>query len=288
MLPIDKINARFFFYQIQSLPIADLGYARHYRLLKKEKIYIPSLLEQERIVAKLDQCFDAIDKAKSNVERNLQNAQELFQSQLNQIFSQKGVVWVEKKLGEVCKIIMGQSPKGSSYNKEGKGVPLINGPVEFGEDPFSKTIKSKFTTEPTKMCKEGDLILCVRGSTTGRINIAGFDACIGRGVAAIRFAENQKWLNFFIRGKRDEIYNLGSGATFPNVSSPILSNIEFPIPTSEVQNKYIELMEDLSKKTETLKSNYQQELVALDKLKQSILQKAFNGELTITSKEATI
>jgi type I restriction enzyme S subunit len=112
---------------------------------------------------------------------------------------------------------MGQSPDGDSYNTTGVGVPLINGPVEFSKDSFGKTIRSKFTTQPTKFCKEGDLILCVRGSTTGRMNIAGFDACVGRGVAAIRAKHYQPWINHFISSKRDEIHDKGTGATFPNV-----------------------------------------------------------------------
>ena len=46
------------------------------------------------------------------------------------------------------------------------------------------------------MCKEGDLLICVRGSTTGRTNIAGFDACIGRGVAAIRPFIFDKYIHY--------------------------------------------------------------------------------------------
>jgi type I restriction enzyme S subunit len=77
-------------------------------------------------------------------------------------------------------------PPGETYNKFGEGIPMINGPVEFSEGPFGKTVVNQYTTAPTNLCEEGDLLLCVRGSTTGRTNIAGFKACIGRGVAAIR------------------------------------------------------------------------------------------------------
>ncbi|HAP69258.1 MAG TPA: hypothetical protein DCR04_05950 [Flavobacteriales bacterium] len=247
--------------------------------LKAIEIPIPPLPEQERIVAKLDTAFAALDAAKANTERNLQNAKELFQSKLNEVFSQKGDGWVEKKLGTACVIAMGQSPKGSSYNDTGEGVPLINGPVEFGKEPFSKTIKSKFTTSPTKMCKEGDMILCVRGSTTGRINIAGFEACIGRGVASIRFEDNQIWLNYFIRAKQQEIYDLGTGATFPNVSGKMLSEMSFPIPPSEVQRKLVSMMEALDTSTGTLQTNYTQKLTELEDLKKSLLERAFKGEI---------
>ncbi|AKB28080.1 Type I restriction-modification system, specificity subunit S [Methanosarcina siciliae T4/M] len=244
-------------------------------------IPLPSLREQQLIVSILDETFAAIDKAKENAERNLQNARELFDSYLKSVFANTGNGWERKKLGKISVVNMGQSPKGSSYNTTGDGVPLINGPVEFGgDDPFSKTLKTKFTTEPTKMCKQGDLVLCVRGSTTGRMNIAGFDSCIGRGVASISSAEYQDWINQYINFNRDTIYKLGTGATFPNVSSSTLSNLLIPIPPKEQQRSIIAKLDALSSETKRLEAIYQQKLAALDELKKSVLQKAFNGELT--------
>ena len=113
--------------------------------------------------------------------------------------------WQPRKLHDVCEIIMGTSPPGDTYNTVGEGLPLINGPVEFSSGSFGRTARTKFTTAPNKLCKENELILCVRGSTTGKMNIAGSVACIGRGVAAIRAKEYQPWINYFIRSKRDDI-----------------------------------------------------------------------------------
>ena len=152
--------------------------------------------------------------------------------------------WPIKRLSEVAEIEMGQSPKGSSYNTSGEGVPLINGPVEFGKTPFSRTKKTKFTTEPTKICKVGDLILCVRGSTTGRMNIAGYESCIGRGVASIRSEKYQDWINFFIHTNRETIYRLGSGATFPNVSGSMLAKLEIPIPPETEQKRLVAIVDE--------------------------------------------
>src|SRR5579872_4828015 len=72
--------------------------------------------------------------------------------------------WTIGHLEDVVSVTMGLSPKGESYNAQGKGTPLINGPVEFG-DYFP--VKSKWTTSPTRIATRGDLIFCVRGSTTG-------------------------------------------------------------------------------------------------------------------------
>jgi len=139
----------------------------------------------------------------------------------------------------ISEIIMGQSPPGKSYNIKGAGVPLINGPVEFGPNPFSKTNRAKFTTAPTKMCKENDLILCVRGSTTGRMNIAGFDACIGRGVAAIRGFIDQWYLNYYIHFNEKNFLNMGTGSTFPNISSNQVAEYFIPLPPLTEQRRIV-------------------------------------------------
>jgi type I restriction enzyme S subunit len=150
---------------------------------------------------------------------------------------------------------MGQSPDGESYNTAGDGVPLINGPVEFSQDPFGKTIRSKFTTHPTKLCREGDLILCVRGSTTGRMNIAGFNACIGRGVAAIRARDYQPWINYFISSQRDTIHDMGAGATFPNVSGAMLADLKLISPPLAEQRRIVAILDEAFERIAVAKAN---------------------------------
>jgi type I restriction enzyme S subunit len=240
---------------------------------------VPPLQQQRRIVGILDDALDAVESAKTNAERNLQNVRALFESRLQSVFTQRSSGWVEKRLDEVCEIIMGQSPDGETYNATGEGTPLINGPVEFSPDSFGKTVRSKFTTQPTKLCKKDDLILCVRGSTTGRMNIAGFDACVGRGVAAIRAREYQPWINHFINAKRGEIYRLGTGATFPNVSGSMLGALKLSVPVLAVQREIATKLDSLREETQRLESIYQQKLAALEALKSSLLHQAFTGSL---------
>ncbi|HEY1171940.1 MAG TPA: restriction endonuclease subunit S [Verrucomicrobiae bacterium] len=183
--------------------------------------------------------------------------------------------WQRKRLDEVCEISMGQSPDGDSYNTTGEGVPLINGPVEFSDESFGETIRSKFTTEPTKFCKRGDLILCVRGSTTGRMNIAGFDACIGRGVAAIRAKEYQPWINHFINSKRDEIHGKGTGATFPNVSGATLAGFELIMPPIDEQRRIVGVLDEAFAGLATAKANTEKNLQNARAIFESHLQSVF-------------
>jgi len=187
--------------------------------------------------------------------------------------------WIWSRLGEVSEIIMGQSPPGSSYNQESVGVPLINGPVEFGPTPFSKTIKSKFTTSPKKMCKENDLILCVRGSTTGRMNIAGFEACVGRGVAALRSFLHQQYINFFVHSIEARIFELGTGSTFPNVTINDLYHIPVAIPPLFEQQKIVEEIEGCLSVADEIEKTVNLSFKQSERLRQSILKKAFSGKL---------
>ena len=153
--------------------------------------------------------------------------------------------WEWTRLGEIAEITMGNSPPGNTYNENGEGVPLINGPVEFSKGPFGLTKKSKFTTKPTKFCEEADLLICVRGSTTGRTNVAGFKACIGRGVAAVHSKVYQPYINYFILSMRQQIYDLGTGSTFPSISQKHLVSFLVPLPPLKEQKRIVAKVDQL-------------------------------------------
>jgi type I restriction enzyme, S subunit len=289
--PIDDINARFFFYQIQSLTIEDLGYARHFRLLKKQYLFIPLLEEQKRIVAKLDKCFEAIDKARTNVQKNLQNAKELFQSQLNQIFSQKGDGWVEKRWGDLCQFVRGPfggSLKKSMFKESGYIVYEQKHAIHDHFNQLRYFIdEEKFNEMKRFEVKPGDLIMSCSGVTLGKVAIIPEEiqkGIINQALLKLTPYDNilAKFIKYWIRSKifQDIIFKYSGGAAIPNVpSAKILKGIMISIPNINIQKDVIRDIELFESQTQTLESNYQQELDALDELKKSILQKAFNGEL---------
>ena len=92
--------------------------------------------------------------------------------------------WVETTLGDtgVSEIIMGQSPPGSTYNKEKNGTPFFQGIKDFGE---KFPITTMWCTSPKKIAKKGDILLSVR-APVGTTNWAEEECCIGRGLVAIR------------------------------------------------------------------------------------------------------
>jgi len=153
--------------------------------------------------------------------------------------------WSCDQLAAVGDVVMGQSPSGSSYNKGGKGVPLINGPTEFTKYTPKKI---QWTTQPTKFCKPNDILLCVRGSSTGRINISDDEYCIGRGIGAIRAKANfvNKYLEYQLRNAVNEIISKTSGSTFPNIPGSTLKKIQIPLPpTLEEQRAIAEALSDV-------------------------------------------
>ena len=174
--------------------------------------------------------------------------------------------WKCRPLGEIAEITMGNSPPGDSYNEDENGVPLINGPVEFSEGAFGLTVRTKFTTAPTKMCKEGDFLICVRGSTTGRTNIAAFDACIGRGVAAIRSRMNQRYVNHFVRTLEKRIHASGKGSTFPSISQQQLQDLSIPLPFAEDETRSVQEQKriaDILDKADAIRRKRQEAITSL-------------------------
>ncbi len=194
--------------------------------LAQFEIPLPPLEVQKEIVAEIDGYQKVINGARAVVD-NYRPHIPIHPA------------WPMVELAQVAEVIMGQSPPGDTYNTKGDGVPLINGPVEFGPEPFSRTVINQYTTAPTRMCRRDDLIVCVRGATLGRMNISGYDGCIGRGVAAIRSETSQHWIEFLIYAMRDRIYSLGVGSTFPSITKEQLRTLPIPLPPLATQQAIV-------------------------------------------------
>lgn len=161
-----------------------------------------------------------------------------------------GCNWKEVRLGDICTITMGQSPKGTDCNTENIGLPLLNGPTEFGS---SSPTPAQWTIDSRKQCEEFDLLFCVRGSTTGKMNWANQVYSIGRGLAAIHH-KNGIAYRHFIKGLFDfylaEILASATGSTFPNVSKDLLYNLTVLVPPLETQKQISKVLSALDDKIE--------------------------------------
>ena len=146
--------------------------------------------------------------------------------------------WRIAPFSDIATVIMGQSPEGDDCNNAGIGEPLLNGPTEFG---FYSPSPVQWTTNGKKHCVEGDLLFCVRGSTTGRMNWANQSYAIGRGLAAIHH-KSDCTLNWFVKAMIDnslqEILSAATGSTFPNVGKDLLNGFQVIIPDDNFLRKF--------------------------------------------------
>ena len=205
--------------------------------------------------------------------------EELVESELGDV--PKG--WEVKPISDVANIVMGQSPDGESYNNSGDGMALINGPVEFGSY-HPKRIK--WTTQITRISQVGDLIVCVRGSTTGRFVKSDGIYCLGRGVCAIR-AHKSDWQPFV-----DQTYHfsltallsLATGSTFPSWNGPTLKNYRVLLPSSDLITRFSTALHPISSQI----SINEGASTVLSELRDTLLPKLLSGELSVADIEEAV
>jgi type I restriction enzyme S subunit len=186
--------------------------------------------------------------------------------------------WAPATLSEIAEVVMGQSPDGESYNSSGEGMALINGPVEFGSYHPERI---KWTTQPTKTCGAGDLIVCVRGSTTGKFVKSDGVYCLGRGVCAIRAKEPslQPFVDQTYKFSLTPLLSLTTGSTFPSWSGPTLKNYRILRPSSGLITVFSLLLNPITSQVST----NEVEMKSLAGLRDTLLPKLLSGELAINA-----
>lgn len=251
----------------------------------------PSLPEQKRIVAILNEAFAGIDQAIANTEKNLANAREVFESYLNGVFTRKGAGWETKIFGELCSFVRGPfggSLKKSCFVDDGYAVYEQQHAIN---NQFHKiryfVDKDKFTEMSRFELRPGDLIMSCSG-TMGKIAIVPEN--IKRGIinqALLKLSPRQglqaEFLKYWMESItfQEQISLHSKGAAIKNVASvKVLKQIKVPAPKITIQKGIVDNLDNFLEETRLLESIYQKKLTALAELKQSILQKAFTGELT--------
>lgn len=244
--------------------------------LKQIPIPLPPLSTQKLIVEKLDMIFSEIEKSKNLLEKNLQNVDEMNKSVLEKIFANDE--WERKKLGEVCELIMWQSPKSETYNTEWVGLPFFQWKKEFWEIFPTPEI---FCSNPIKIAEKWDILISVR-APVGPTNIANEKCCIWRWLWAIRAKENcilSSYVFKFFKKFEKEISELWKWSTFASITKTDLENLSISLPPLSQQKEIVAYLDSVFAENKKLKTLYETQIKNLDEMKQSFLKKAFTGEL---------
>lgn len=132
--------------------------------------------------------------------------------------------WRVGTLSEIATIIMGQSPEGETYNKDGKGIIFYQGRTDFG---YRFPDISTFTTHPKKKALKNDILISVR-APVGDLNIAIEDCAIGRGLGALRSKLKCNSHLFYALHNLKSIFDIsdGEGTIFGSINKDDLQNME--------------------------------------------------------------
>jgi type I restriction enzyme S subunit len=260
---------------------------------------IPPLSEQKRIVSIVDEAFEVIDRAIANTEKNLTNARELFESYLNAVFTQKGDGWEEKKIEEVCESIIDCINKTAVSIDKPSPFKMIrttnvrNGLINLNSVKYvTEETYHKWTRRQTP--KKGDVLL-TREAPMGEVGMLLTDDLVFLGQRIVSYRTNHNILDnrfllyaFQSSNLQDQIHAFASGSTVQHMRVPDTKVLRIATPSISIQREVIQKLDVLLSQTQRLEAIYKQKLAALKELKQSILQKAFAGELTADTANQTI
>lgn len=255
----------------------------------------PSLPEQKRIVAILDEVFAGITQAITNAEKNLANTRELFESYLNSVFTQKGEVWVVKRFEDLVE----SATIGLVKSKREQGKDLAYRYIKMNnianDNRFDDTNTTNVDAEEKELIKYQLLDKDFLFNTRNSYELVGKN-CLYRSSSDEPVLYNNNIMRIRFRPEIDAAFSayaftsdgmvnqlelIKHGTT--NVSAiyyKSLKDIFMQFPSLPEQKRIVEQLNVLREMTQHLETIYQQKLTVLAELKQSILQKAFTGELT--------
>ena len=234
--------------------------------------FAPTTEEQIKIATFFKQLDDTI----ALHQRQLDNYKQLKKSMKQKIFDQKlrfkdadgndYPKWKRRTLGEISEIIMGQSPDSANYTSNEQDTVLIQGNADLNGGRITPRI---YTTQITKTCEAGDIILTVR-APVGDLAIANTRACIGRGVCAIK---GDLYIYQYLEMIRDTDgwRKIIQGSTFESINSNDVKDLPIDVPSSEERKKIAEFFKALDRRIE--KST--QRVESMKQFRKGLMQQMF-------------
>lgn len=271
--PKQELDAKFLLYYLQWYKIPNLGYSRHYKLLKEIQIPIPPKSTQLSIVSELDKINELIRLKKEQLKDCDNLAQSIFYEMFGDpVENDKG--WEVKKLGEVGQIVTGTTP---STNEESNWNGNINWvtPAELGTQLYyGETIRRISTNAAKKLTlmPVGTVLLSTR-APIGKLAITKVPMCCNQGFKNIICCQdlNNIFLYFYLLLTMDKIKAMGRGATFKEVSKQAISHYLVPLPPLPLQHLFAQRIE----KIEHQKSEVAKAITDLETLLASRMQHWF-------------
>ena len=288
-----NINNKFLYYFLfkNKKYLISLGKGTTFKEVSKSIISVvniqyPPLPEQERIVAKLDEAFEAIDKVKANAEQNLNNTKELFNNTLDSKIRTLYKNSSTQKLSEVCDVRDGTHDSPKYLDKRGHpfvtSKNLKNDKIDMEKITYISDSDFEKINERSKV-DIGDVLFAMIGTIGNPVVITEEPDFAIKNVALFKNINKlePQYLKFLLKSPSVllKMQLEANGTTQKFVSLKYLRNFMVPVPSLSEQQKIVEKLDVLQEQTKKLEQIYTQKIKECDELKQSILQKAFRGEL---------
>ncbi len=258
--------------------------------VKELQIPFITVTEQKQIVTLLDQAFKVIDQAQANIETNITNSEALIESYLQKCFSNNLSGSVFKPLNDICELIVDCEHKTAPTQEI--GYPSIRTPnIGKGELILNNVnrVSKKVYKEWTKRAipQSGDLILA-REAPAGNIAVIpeNISVCLGQRTVLIRPKEDifiPKYLAYLVlsRDVQKSLLSHSQGVTVGHINMRDIRAFKiYNLPSLEKQKNIVSKINSILYEINKVISIYKRQLSNTEELKKSILQKAFNGELT--------
>lgn len=286
----NKITNLYIFYFLQSTAFRSIFSLNKNGLIggvslnkiKSLELYLPPLREQERIVEKIEALFAGIDEGVEHLKSAQAQIKQYRQSVLKSAFEGDNLV----RIGDVCDVVRGGSPRpaGSPIYYNGN-IPFLK-VADLTKDSNKYVYSAEYSIKPagltkTRMVKSNTLLLTNSGATLGVPKICTFDTTFNDGIAAFLNMDKQNLLYhyYFWLSKTKELRAINQGAAQPNLNTNIIKDIKIPLPTLSEQQRIVKEIEKRFAVADELEKAVNEGLEKAEKLKQSILKKAFAGKL---------
>lgn len=251
-------------------------------------IPLPPLDEQKRIVAVLDEAFEGLSSARANAEANLADARELFGSTLSHMFIGNSD-WPMGRIGDVGKVYDGPhaTPRTVDSGPLFLGISsLVDGRIEL--EKTRHVTEEDFKTWTRRVLPQSGDVVFSYETRLGQVAIIpdGMQCCLGRRMGLIRLDRSRMLPDFFVLFYLSDYFQnylrerTIKGATVDRLSIKDFPSFPFPLPTLEKQYEIVDRAERMRLQIDSLLWGLQEAVAEFDALRQSLLQKAFSGELT--------
>lgn len=292
ILKPEILNYKYLYFALDSIYqklTFDYIFKAHPSVIReKYEIPLPPLKIQKRIVARIEELFEKIDKAKELREKAKEETEQIFQSALQKIFRKAERKWRFEILKNICQKITDGTHWTPKYVP--KGIPFLSvkNVKENGFDLSDvKYISPEEHRELIKRCKpeKGDIIYTKVGTIgVAQVNTLDFEFSLFVSLALLKLKKDlvlPKFVEYMLNSSfvRNQAYFRTQGAANQNLVIRDIEPIEIPLPPLSEQKKILAYLDALREKVEKLKQLQQRQSEELNELKDSILNKAFNGEL---------